>query len=85
MIVIEPKISRQNQSVLEKTAKLSCLFRRPLLTFRALRKCVFTAPVGFAELERNLNSAYQWLCRAQDATPDGGVSAGFSLMKGWQP
>lgn len=36
-------------------------------------------------LQRNLDAAYRWLCEAQDATPDDGVAAGYSLVKGWLP
>ncbi len=35
--------------------------------------------------ERHLLAAEQWLCRAQDATPDGGISYGYSLRGGWRP
>lgn len=31
------------------------------------------------------DAALSWMCRAQDATPDGGVSAGFHLKDGWLP
>ena len=34
-------------------------------------------------LRQSLETAYAWLCAAQDATPDDGVAAGFSLVKGW--
>lgn len=34
-------------------------------------------------LQRSLEAAYTWLCVAQDATPDDGVAAGFSLVRGW--
>lgn len=32
---------------------------------------------------QGLPAAVNWLCRAQDATPDGGVSAGYHLRDGW--
>jgi hypothetical protein len=32
----------------------------------------------------HLDDAIAWLGRAQDATPDGGVSAGFDLTTGWR-
>jgi SAM-dependent methyltransferase len=42
--------------------------------------------------DEHLNEAIEWLKRAQDATPDGGVSRGFGVgwvpyldSKGWQP
>src|SRR5438552_3665495 len=44
------------------------------------------------EHEPHLATAIEWLVRAQDATPDGGISRGFSLAwhpyfggRGWQP
>lgn len=32
-----------------------------------------------------LKEAIEWLCRAQDSTPDGGVSEGYHLVHGWLP
>lgn len=36
-------------------------------------------------LDHHLDEAAAWLGRAQDATPDGGVSYGWSLRGGWKP
>jgi len=36
-------------------------------------------------IRESLDEAIQWLCRAQDATPDGGVSEGYHLFHGWLP
>ena len=36
-------------------------------------------------IDRHLEAAEAWLCRAQDATPDGGISYGYSLRGGWRP
>lgn len=33
----------------------------------------------------NLDAAIKWLCRAQDVCGGGGVSAGYSLIRGWHP
>lgn len=33
--------------------------------------------------ERHLAAAIDWLCRAQDACPDGGVSYGYDVRHGW--
>jgi hypothetical protein len=38
-----------------------------------------------ASLESSLLAAEAWLCRAQDASRDGGVSYGYSLRGGWGP
>jgi hypothetical protein len=35
--------------------------------------------------EQHLLAAEAWLCRAQDASGDGGVSYGYSLRGGWRP
>src|SRR6202165_5262919 len=35
--------------------------------------------------EDHLLAAEAWLCRAQDASADGGVSYGYSLLAGWRP
>src|SRR4051812_11872639 len=34
-------------------------------------------------LGEQLDAAYQWICTAQDATPDGGVSGCYNLLHGW--
>ena len=33
----------------------------------------------------HLQAAMEWLCRAQDITECGGVSGGYSFVKGWMP
>jgi hypothetical protein len=38
-----------------------------------------------ASLETRLLAAEAWLCRAQEAAGDGGVSYGYSLRGGWRP
>ena len=35
-------------------------------------------------LKTSLSEAYKWLCIAQDATPDDGVSAWYDLLRGWE-
>lgn len=40
---------------------------------------------GVYSNEVHIKAAIQWLCLAQDKTTDGGVSAWFSLLNGWQP
>ena len=32
----------------------------------------------------HIEAGLKWLCRAQDASPDGGVSIRFSLLRGWE-
>lgn len=36
-------------------------------------------------VHEHLEAGLKWLLRAQDATPDGGVSYGYSLRGGWRP
>ena len=40
---------------------------------------------GPADREAHLLAAEGWLCRAQDASGNGGVSYGYSLRGGWRP
>jgi len=35
------------------------------------------------EDDRHLGAAIEWLCRAQDVCPDGGVSYGYDIRRGW--
>lgn len=35
--------------------------------------------------KEHLHAAIEWLCKAQDVTKTGGVSAGYSLENGWLP
>ena len=51
--------------------------------FRAVRRAVLPPRGTGVAPERNLHSAYQWLCAAQDASPDGGVAGCYNLVKGW--
>jgi uncharacterized protein YyaL (SSP411 family) len=50
---------------------------------RACRRALVPTRRTRVELERNLDSAYQWLCAAQDASCDGGVAGCYNLAKGW--
>lgn len=40
-------------------------------------------PATRARLHEHLDATMAWLCRAQDVSADGGVSAGYTLGKGW--
>jgi len=42
-------------------------------------------PGQIAEDPKHLAAALGWLCRAQDVTGSGGVSAGYHLAGGWKP
>src|SRR5262245_65419953 len=55
----------------------------PRVILRALRRAVLSPRGTGIALERNLQSAYQWLCIAQDAAGDGGVAGCYNLLKGW--
>ncbi len=52
---------------------------------RVCRDACAVLDAGGDALEQHQTAAIDWLCRAQDATPDGGVSAGFHLKDGWLP
>jgi hypothetical protein len=58
---------------------------KPISTFAqvALRDYTFK-PRGIASPEDHLLEAEAWLCRAQDACADGGVSYGYSIRGGWR-
>lgn len=74
--------------------------------WRSLRAHPLLNPVGLGELLRerqgghpadpehapHLQEAVDWVCRAQDATPDDGIARGYSVLyspyfrrRGWQP
>lgn len=49
-----------------------------------LLKTSFKKPVSNLPVEAHIEAGMKWLSRAQDATPDGGVSIRFSLVRGWE-
>lgn len=49
---------------------------------QACRNQMFPRPKN-APLDKHLHASYAWLCRAQDVTGDGGVSAWYHLLRGW--
>jgi uncharacterized protein YyaL (SSP411 family) len=75
--------------------RLRAIRAHPLLNPTALAEGWRERLRGYAEdpeHEPHLVAAIEWLVRAQDATPDGGVSRAFSLAwhpyfggRGWQP
>src|SRR3982075_2158052 len=60
---------------------------KPIVSFsRVALRDFRPRPLGrTAKLESHLLAAEAWLCRAQDASSDGGVSYGYSLRGGWRP
>ncbi len=42
-----------------------------------------TPEVGLEPTRNHLKAAMDWLCRAQDISPDGGVSARYRMDRGW--
>src|SRR3954454_16462590 len=65
-----------NRTIASQAAASSSAF------IQACRDQIF-APQNQAPLQKNLQAAYQWLCRAQDVTGDGGVAAWYHLLRGW--
>lgn len=53
------------------------------LIFRACRRSAIPSRRPKRLLRRSLDAAYNWICAAQDATPDGGVAGWYSSIKGW--
>ena len=49
-----------------------------------LWRTLFLNKKGDICLKNSLNECYNWLCKAQDATPDNGVSAWYDLLRGWE-
>lgn len=41
-------------------------------------------PLHVTSNEKHISAAMEWLCRAQDVTESGGVSAGYSMYSGWR-
>ncbi|MGD9489368.1 MAG: prenyltransferase/squalene oxidase repeat-containing protein [Calditrichaceae bacterium] len=50
---------------------------------RNLINAVQTPNTRDRNIDLHLDEAYGWLCRAQDATKNGGVSSAFHLYRGW--
>jgi hypothetical protein len=84
-------VDRLRRSV---SARVSSIAAHPLLNGAAAHE-LWTELLGghaVADDQSHLREAISWLVRAQDATPDGGISRGFSLARhpefgaaGWQP
>jgi hypothetical protein len=60
---------------------------KPIVSFSRvrLRDCCPQTLGRKAKIESHLLAADAWLCRAQDASSDGGASYGYSLRGGWRP
>src|SRR5262245_30681160 len=50
---------------------------------RACRRAIWRVRPRATDLTQHLDAVYQWICTAQDATPDGGVSGCYNLLRGW--
>lgn len=53
------------------------------LILRACRTSAIPSRQPNRPLQLSLDTAYNWICAAQDATPDGGVAGWYSSIKGW--
>jgi uncharacterized protein YyaL (SSP411 family) len=53
------------------------------LLLRAICRSIFPNKNSKANLEKSLRATYKWLCEAQDATSDAGVSAAYHVIRGW--
>lgn len=59
---------------------------KPALTFaRTASSDALGSRRALASVDEHLIAAEAWLCRAQDASDDGGVSYGYCLRGGWRP
>jgi len=57
---------------------------KPLVAFAGVAWRERRRP-ALQSIDRHLLEAEAWLCRAQDASGDGGVSYGYSVRGGWRP
>ncbi len=66
--------------------KLIALVRCPnkKLFLRAVRRSFCPNHKLEVNLESNLKATYNWICLAQDSTPDDGVAALYNSLHGWQ-
>jgi hypothetical protein len=60
------------------------MYRRPAHA-KVLMRDWQRQPEPIAGDQEHLAAALDWLCRAQDVTGGGGVSAGYHLARGWRP
>lgn len=74
----------KRRSKLFAAAKLLYICRKPS-HIKVLSNNLFRLDKDIKSDENHLQSAMEWLCRAQDATGCGGVSAAYSLTQGWRP
>jgi len=65
---------------------VSTYIAREALSVAGTRRAAFDdfgRRAGHQGDERHLAAAVDWLCRAQDVCPEGGVSYGYDIRKGW--
>ncbi len=55
-----------------------------LIEIRELLKTLIEKKTTGLTEDAHIKAGMKWLCLAQDATPDGGVSIRFSLLRGWE-
>lgn len=60
------------------------VYGRPAHWWLIRRNRGLIEPVGVDPIRR-LDSAMRWLCRAQDASQEGGVAGAYTLASGWLP
>lgn len=56
-----------------------------LLFGKIAAKDFFKITGNLKQPDQHLNAAIGWLSRANDMSPDNGVSYGYSILKGWRP
>jgi len=61
------------------------MLKEVLAFAQVAQRDVLAPPRALQPAEHHLREAEAWLCRAHDASPDGGVSYGYSLRGGWRP
>src|SRR6267154_4038335 len=77
--------ANQNGMNIHGKMKLRTIHLPSLCRLRATLQLLSSRRRLPGETQVHLQSAMQWLCRAQDATGNGGISYGYGFLEGWLP
>jgi len=77
--------ANQNGMNIHGRMKLRTIHLPSLCRLRATLQLLSSRRPLPGETREHLQSAMQWLCRAQDATGNGGISYGYGFLEGWLP
>jgi rhamnogalacturonyl hydrolase YesR len=77
--------ARQNGKNSRRRMKVRTIHLPSLCRLRATLRLLLSRRPLPGETREHLQSAMQWLCRAQDVTGNGGISYGYGFSEGWLP